>query len=118
MKLTDLQPRWFDVPGVGGAVDGVTFLCPCAPCRAAFAAGGSPVRIGVQFANPIGTDPKPLMTFQEKHRHVHDMRTFDVPPGFLWQREGETFETLTLSPSVDASAAGHWHGWVRNGEVT
>ena len=38
-------------------------------------------------------------------------RWFDVPG------KGETFETLTLTPSVDASAAGHWHGHVTDGEV-
>lgn len=113
MKLTDLRPRWFDVPGVGGAIDGITFECPGACC-----AGRVPVRIGIQFANPIGSEPKPLMTNKEKHQHVHELRTFDIPPGFLWQRQGETFETLTLSPSVNASASGHWHGWVRNGQVT
>lgn len=118
MKLTDLSPRWFDVPGVGGAKDGVTFECPCERCRISEGNHGRRVRIGVQFANPIGSEPKPLMSNKEKHLHVHELRTFDVPPGFLWQRQGETFETLTLSPSVDASASGHWHGWVRNGEVT
>jgi hypothetical protein len=49
---------------------------------------------------------------------VHELSTFDVPPGILWRREGDTFDTLTLSPSVDASPSGHWHGFVRNGEVT
>jgi hypothetical protein len=33
----------------------------------------------------------------------------------LWQRTGETFETLTLTPSVDCSAWGHWHGFITNG---
>lgn len=36
---------------------------------------------------------------------------------FKWEREGDTFETLTLKPSVDASGWGHWHGWITNGEV-
>lgn len=108
MKLTDLSPRWFDVPGVGTDKDGVTFLCP--HCNT--------TRLAVQFANPVGTTPKPPMSLDDKLRHVHDLGTFDVPPGYLWQRTGETFETLTLSPSVDASASGHWHGFVANGEVT
>ena len=108
MRLTDLEPRWFDVPGIGTDKDGVTFLCP--HCRA--------VRLGVQFANPIGAETKPLMTDDEKWHHVHDLGTFEVPPGFLWKRQGETFEDLTLHPSVDASASGHWHGCVTKGEVS
>ena len=115
MRLTDLQPRFFDVPGVGGAKDGVTFLCPCGHCRAN---PEKQVRLAVQFANPIGSEPHPEMTQKQKMLHVHELRTFDVPPGYLWQRDGETFDVMSFTPSVDASAAGHWHGWVRNGEVT
>jgi hypothetical protein len=115
MKLVDLQPRWFDVPGVGTNKDGVTFLCPCAKC---VANPDTRVRLGVQFANPIGSESLPLMSTKDKLRHVHDLRTFDVPPGYLWQRTGENFGNLTLVPSVDASASGHWHGHVTNGEVT
>lgn len=48
---------------------------------------------------------------------------------FLWERKGETFDTLTLGPSVDASGGGGstnlnniqtpcWHGFITNGEVT
>jgi hypothetical protein len=37
------------------------------------------------------------------------------PPGTLWRRTGTTFEKLTLSPSVDASNSGHWHGLVELG---
>lgn len=107
MRLLDLSPRWFDVPGTGTDKDGVTFLCP--HCRE--------VRLAVQFANPVDAEPKPLMSNKDQRRHVHDLGTFDVPPGTLWGRTGETFETLTLNPSVDASQAGHWHGWIRNGEA-
>lgn len=41
-------------------------------------------------------------------------------PGRLhWKRTGDTFETLTLAPSVDASRTHPqgWHGFVINGEV-
>ena len=117
MRLTELSPRWFDVAGTDSERDGVTFFCPCAACSAAIVAGGSPARLAAQFANPIDGAAKPPMRFDEKHRHVHDLHTFDVPPGFLWQRTGDTFETLSLSPSIDASASGHWHGFVTNGEV-
>jgi hypothetical protein len=44
--------------------------------------------------------------------------TWCIPPGIVWTRAaGDTFETLTLSPSIDASPAGHWHGFIQNGEV-
>lgn len=31
----------------------------------------------------------------------------------LWQRDGETFETMTLNPSVRMYE--HFHGWVKKG---
>jgi hypothetical protein len=112
MRLIDLQPRWFDVPGVGTNKDGLTFLCPCAKCLA-----GEPVRLGVQFANPVQGGAGVEMSNRDRLRHVHNLRTFDVPPGTLWQRTGDTFETITLSPSLDATRAGHWHGFVTNGQI-
>jgi hypothetical protein len=57
------------------------------------------------------------MSNKDKLRHVHELRTFDVPPGIIWQRTGETFDDLTLTPSIDASPSGHWHGYVTNGQV-
>ncbi len=114
MKLTDLQPRWFDVPGIGTDKDGLTLLCPCSMCRST---PEKQVRLGVQFANPVGADPKPLLSIEDKLRHVHELRTFDVPPGYLWQRTGDTFETLTLSPSINCEASGHWHGFITDGEI-
>lgn len=114
MKLLELEPRWFDVPGVGGAIDGVSFRCPCAACLANPA---KQVRLGVQFT-PIGVDRVvAAMTQKEKLRHVHELGTFDVPPGIIWKRTGETFETLTLSPSINAEASGHWHGFITKGEI-
>lgn len=93
MKLTDLDPNWFTTdPGRHGM--GITLLCPCKP--------GCDTHLGVWFANPIDGGPP-------------------APPECLpkprWQRTGETFETMSLTPSVDASASGHWHGFITNGEV-
>src|SRR5918911_4918664 len=106
MKLIDLQPRWW---GDGDRRRlGITFLCP--HCRS--------VRLGIAFANPPdGGQPHSLQTTSIMW-HIHEARTFDVPPGCLWQRTGETFDTLSLTPSVDASKSGHWHGIITNGVVS
>jgi hypothetical protein len=108
MTLTELKPRWFAERGRRG--QGLTFLCP--HCKQ--------VRLGVAFANPLdGKLPDPKTgTGRWIIRHVHYTRKFDVPPGGLfWTRTGTTFKTLTLTPSVDASASGHWHGFITNGVV-
>lgn len=106
MKLIDLDPRWWG-DGSGRRL-GVSFLCP--HCRE--------VRLGVAFTNPDdGGSPYPFNDIPLRLEHVHEPRTFDVPPGAHWQRSGEMFDIMTLSPSIDASKSGHWHGFVQNGEV-
>jgi len=57
------------------------------------------------------------MSQKQKNVHLFELHTFEVPMGYLWQRTGETFEDMTLSPSIDASNSGHWHGHITNGEV-
>lgn len=41
-----------------------------------------------------------------------------APPGTHWRRAGNTFDELTLMPSVDYSAGGHWHGFVTKGTIS
>lgn len=112
MRLTELNPRWCnqaDAPP--GSKQGVTFDCPC--CRQ--------IRLGVWFDVPIcGAEPVDIARivkamdcenpeYQEELHETHLTLK-------LWRREGDSFENLTLTPSVDASGFGHWHGWVKNGE--
>jgi hypothetical protein len=107
MRLTDLEPRWFTFHGWASDSPfriGMTFLCPY--CREE--------RLGVLFDQPI--DPDGV---------AGSVAGFDYDPeGFgahlnmlVWQRQGDTFETLTLRPSIDGSQVGHWHGFITNGEV-
>lgn len=104
MKLTDLDPRWaidadLVIGGVSRHYEGrhgmaISFECPC--CLGT----DRRTRLGVWFANPVD----------------------GLPPtdnaSNLWRRSGESFDDLTLTPSVDASKHGHWHGHITNGEVT
>lgn len=89
MRLEELAPAWLGTLD-GRSGTGVSFDCPC--CRAR--------RLHVMFAEPLdGGAPV----------RGH---------GPLWQRTGDTFETLTLTPSIDASSDGHWHGFITAGLVT
>lgn len=107
MKLTELNPKWIGPawgqhgdPGLpAGIISGIRFDCP--HCRVQ--------RLAVMFEPPI--DPTNYLK---------------IPLGKLdgvnvWHREGDTFETLSLSPSIDTVGAvhteGHWHGFITNGEV-
>jgi hypothetical protein len=69
---------------------GLSFLSPL----------GTGLRINIWFANPLDgglpiNDPDKTRT--------------------LWQREGDTFDTLTLAPSIDASP--DWHGHINGGKM-
>ncbi len=89
--LKDLDPGW---ETIDGRVVGVLFQCP--HCRGQ--------HVLCYFANPPDGGP-PIDP--------------SVDPGiFRWRRTGTTFDDLTLSPSVDGSRNGHWHGWLENGLCT
>jgi len=104
MRLTELHPEWMGAGGAG-ITDaagnpvperhgvGVLLDCPC----------GCDRQLYVPFANPIDGGPP-----------VNDGHA-------SWQRTGDTFETLTLTPSIlrmkEKGGCG-WHGFITNGEVT
>lgn len=101
MKLTELDPRWaVDADIIIGDVVvhddnrvgmGLSFKCP--HCKQ--------TRLGIFFSNPVDGKP-PSDDYDVNH---------------LWHRDGDTFENLTLSPSINASASSHWHGCITNGEI-
>lgn len=95
----DLDPHWVGAGGEGitgrdgqpvparrGV--GVSFDCPC----------GCDSRAYIPFAQPLDGGP-PL---ESKHP--------------IWDRTGDTFETLTLTPSIQRVGGCAWHGFIRNGE--
>lgn len=120
MKLIDLNPkwvaisRWDDINGTQhfydtpSRVGGISFNCPihtkkCEHCNQNLPQSH---RLVVWFSNPID----------------------GLPPqygiNYLWNREGSTFEDLSLNPSIDASRyidketnTVCWHGFISNGEI-
>ena len=107
MKLTDLEPRWWSDKD-DKSIAGISFLCPhCRESRLAVRVDHAAPHI-IQV--PDGSD---------LHFHAHNEE--------VWQMSGEApsfdgyahggFEHVTLSPSVDASKHGHWHGFIVGGEV-
>jgi hypothetical protein len=90
VNLNKLNPKFLDGYKSGTGI-GMLFDCPCGKCEH---------HVCIMFRNPI---EGPAYTERPS-----------------WQRTGESFETMTLSPSVhkDPALGGcGWHGWVRNGEV-
>lgn len=104
MRLTDLQPKWIKREE---QLVGVTFLCPhCLKFR-----------LVVAFA--------PLL-FHEQMDLIHALIGMEeeekgnwIPAksGYAWKYTGTSFEALSITPSVDASKSGHWHGHVTSGAI-
>lgn len=92
VKLTDLNPVFLPIRGHEGVTEGagVQFDCPCGD-------KDENHRCFVGFANPIGPGP-----------YTNDK---------AWQRTGDTFETLTLTPSIQRFEYCKWHGFITAGNV-
>jgi hypothetical protein len=111
MKLTDLSPHWIQLAQWAAPEPfyiGISFLCPhcVSSLKACPTCGHCPEakRVAVQFWPPI--DPAGLLG-----------RTFDLPNNNGHRRTGDTFQTLTLQPSIKFEGGCNWHGSITNGEV-
>lgn len=104
MRLVDLKPQFLNAGGEGvsnadgtpAAVRtgvGVLLNCPCGDASEQH-------QLYVPFANPLDGGPA-LQTGKDNG----------------WQRTGETFETLTLTPSILRINGCGWHGFITDGEV-
>lgn len=106
MRLVDLEPRWHAHDGNPHAL--FVFLCPhCAHTERR-------VRLSCT-----------LIPIKAGHQHEIFEAAYGKCPvvvgcKFLgWKmKRGPSFETITITPSLDASASGHWHGFIKNGEIT
>jgi hypothetical protein len=97
MRLNDFRPKWVQPEAVRVPVPvyvGVSFDCPHCGSQ----------RLSIGFRQPI--DPQGLLN-----------GTTWQPQSLAWDRTGDSFDALTLAPSIDFSPQGHWHGHIINGEV-
>lgn len=147
MRLTELDPRWTACGG-DGIFARTGELCPhCMPgalnqaCPCCFGHGFAYVpaphreHIGLTFLCPCGICLAQRTGFFDHDFYLRHFIPFTNPPdggpcfttdgkGPTWQRTGETFDTLQLSPSIlsDPAKGGcGWHGYIGNptpGEVT
>ena len=95
MRLTELHPRWTTPANWHGPflAFGIEFDCPV--CKK---------RLSVAFLPWINPGNLP----QEGDFAFAQLK---------WQRRGDTFETITLEPSINFEQARCWHGHIANGEV-
>jgi hypothetical protein len=99
VKLTELEPRWL-------SPDVFSFKCPhCQKttllCKRILLSFNEQVTL----VNPAPEDPE-------------DWPICFVPmkAEACWSIVGD-FASMTVTPSIDASASGHWHGHITDGEI-
>jgi hypothetical protein len=99
MKLTELEPRWIHEHVF-------VFLCPC--CRKDWLSCKT-----VQMSHKT----QRLLfdaVFGEGGWNVTHVLTKDDT---AWKVSSRDFNTMTVTPSLDASASGNWHGFITAGEI-
>jgi hypothetical protein len=93
MKLTELNPRWISdgLAHVPRHGMGISFDCPVHRDH----------RLAIWFANPVDNGPAV------------------VEAKYKWLRQGAEFDSMTLSPSIDATVQypGCWHGHIQTGTI-
>jgi len=102
MKLIDLNPRWVRAGG-----EGITDR----DGKAVPEQRG----VGMSFDCPCGCDQRAYIDFD-----IALDGSQNRTKAARWHREGITFNSLTLRPSIHRSHPDScgWHGFIRNGEVT
>lgn len=96
MRLTELEPRWL-TPNL------FAFRCPC--CRTMW--------LTCKDVAPMGWTAQ----FEAFEAAGLTGDFVSSRKEYAWQFSTRDFDTLTVTPSIDASNAKHWHGFITNGEI-
>jgi hypothetical protein len=100
MRLSELNPRWVGLHNWSSE---------------------SIYHIGVSFDSPT-TGKRLAILFKPAIDPDNLTQRYQFgdyfPQAKKWDRVGDTFETLSLMPSLDFSANGEWHGNITNGSIT
>lgn len=100
MKLTDLEPRWI-TPDIfifrSPSGRGNLLCCP---------------RVRMNHTEQWELFEKAALEGCGKNAVVVGWKEDCV-----WNYAGSDFNTMTVTPSIDASASGNWHGFITNGEI-
>lgn len=98
MKLTELEPQW---------VHPEMFAFRCPHCR---------LTILTCKSRAMGNkEQRELLDAHFGEDRSHDVVGCKDEMG--WTMSGTDFSTITVTPSIDAGASGHWHGHITNGEI-
>jgi Family of unknown function (DUF6527) len=99
LRLIDLDPEWLS-PNL------FTFLCPhCQKWR-------------LSCKNiPMGHNAQAELFDSKYGEYAQSDLVVGCKEDVSWTINGTDFATLSVTPSIDASASGHWHGHITGGEI-
>ena len=113
MRLADLRPRWLSV---GSRRTGLVFQCP--HCQNQWlTVFFEPTAWAKSDGEYYATETQVGQVRAALGNGVEGCDFVGVRDDIAWGHTGDTFETLTITPSIDASASGHWHGFISNGMI-
>ena len=102
MQLVDLEPRWKEHDGNPRAA--LILKCPC--CQKMWLTCKT---------MPMAT--RDQFKLYEDEGKASGGQVVTCRSDAVWNISGDDFASLTAVPSVDASASGHWHGFITNGQI-
>jgi hypothetical protein len=113
MRLLDLAPRWIEYQG---RKVGMLLLCP--HCQAQ----GKKQWLSCFFEKfevlNGGNEPNQYAFFEKTIDPGDDVdEVVPCDKTAKWTRTSDDFATMSVTPSLDASASGHWHGSITNGQA-
>lgn len=120
MRLLDLKPKWIRRNGKAVAM---IFLCPRCVARGSgcerkrltwltctfVALENGEQRDLIQAV--IESDPADFAATDTEEHDVVGCKSL------AWGKDFKNFEKMSITPSLDAGPAGHWHGHIKNGQI-
>lgn len=98
MRLVDLDPKWLNEN---------LFVFKCPHCQK-----------DLLSCKNVVMSLQDQMDLYEKHFGEYwNMQIVPCRSEFAWTFSTNDFNTMTVTPSIDASNSGHWHGCITNGEA-
>lgn len=99
MKLIDLEPLWLspDVFMFKSPIEGGDWIT----CK----------RI------PMSLSDQWELADEKAPKDIPRNRIVPCKADISWKFQGNDFNTLTVTPSIDGSKSGNWHGFITNGEI-
>lgn len=100
MRLLDLEPRWLS-PNV------FAFRCP--HCQ----------KVWLTCKNVVMSNKDQRELAVAANLEPTGLRCGAVlmDAGCAWKWDNADFATMSVTPSIDASKSGHWHGRITKGEI-